>query len=722
MQSVSQAYKDSMKHALRERGYLTVYIGVVNLEAQKSAHVNEDEVFYLSGVKQPFTGQMPDKLYALPEENFSKLDGSMFFEPESGSYYNQGIISSSIKGSVTVYLDMEYDLKGLTILFGDCYPTEFMIQTDAGTSSYNNNAQEWHTEDTFNGISWIKITPTAMVNGNGRMRILQFTSGTSATIPVNKIQSYSLTDVVSPISESLPTQDMKLELSNVDGTYNVDDSGSIINYFETGQELQVIFAYDVAGDGVLEYTPPQTLYLKNADATDQKATFSATDRFRLMDGTYYGGRYHNEGISLYDLAVDVCQDAGLKTEEYAIDPYLKKVTVYNPLPVCRHPEALQIIANAGRCVVMFNRKGQIQLKSSFIPDVTVAAENDEAWSNPPGVLTDVPLGWYASPEYALTNGSVYFVPETGDYTIVTGFVSIQAEQDGTFTLNPALAFTMESAFSCFGFKISFHDDHPEEFEIHTYLQGVEVEKIICRPEVPEYVTTRAFAEFDVMKIIFTRGKPYRRIMVEAVQFGDITDYRLTVGRDLLSVPKAKKQDTIQAVSVTRTIYSQGTELKELSSEESVEPDEEGYYTIYLNNACYGYVLDCDVATIVESSCWYVKLSCTAEVFAYTLKGYEYSVTEGVCRVQHNPSGVVKTWKNELISSPALASDLEEWLAAHYMSDMEYEVSYRGDPRIDANDLFDMEIEGREPVRIRAYSHTLKYGGSWDGSMKVRRVV
>lgn len=722
MQSVSQAFKISMKQALRERAYLTVHMGVINLEAQNHAHVDAKEVLYLSGMTQPFTGQIPTKLYAMPEEDYARLDGSMFFEPEKESYYNQGIVSVDIKGSVTVYLDNEYDLKGLTVLFGDCYPTKFTVRTDAGEKSYTNNAPEWHTEDTFDGVSWIEIESIAMVNGEGRLRIMQFTCGISITIPVNKIQNYSLTDVVSPISETLPTQDMKLELSNIDGTYNADDKTNIVNYFETGQRLQMVFSYDVAGDGVLEYVPPQILYLKSVDTTGEKATFSASDRFCLMDGTYYKGRYHKGGISLYDLAVDVCQDAGLQEGDYAIDPYLKKVMVQNPLPVCRHPEALQIIANAGRCVVMFNREGQIQIKSSFLPDVTASAENDEDWSNPSGIVFEEEKEWYATPEYATTVGESYFLPETGSYSIITGFVSKQAGEDGTFTEDPVIVLTMESAFSCFGFNVQFHDVFPEEFLIRTYLQGEKVETLTCNPTNTEYITSRMFAEFDVMKIIITRGQPYRRILVERVQFGDVTDYTLTASRDLYTVPKAKKQDTLQAISITRTLYSTGTELKELATEEDATPDDDGYYTIYLNNASHGYELDCANATIVESSCWYVKLHSSAKLLTYTLRGYEYTISESIYQKRHNPSGAIKTWKNELISSVKLATDLEKWLSGYYLADMEYEVSYRGDPRIDANDLFDMELAGRDPVRIRAYSHTLKYNGAWDGSMKVRKVV
>lgn len=721
MQSVSQAYKNSMKQALRERGYLTVYMGVINLEAQKGAHVNAAEVNSLSGITQPFTGQIPDRFYATAEQNFAKVDGSMFFEPETAPYYNQGIISDGIKGSVKIYFDIEYDLRGMTVLFGECYPTRFTIQTAAGSKEYTNNSPEWRTTDIFKGVSWVKIIPDEMVNGNGRMRILQFTCGTSVTVPTKKINNYSVTDVVSPITQSLPTQDMKLELSNIDGTFNVDDESSIINYFEKGQEIQAIFSYDVEGDGVLEYVVPQTFYMKSADADDQKASISATDRFQVMDGTYYGGKYFSSGTTLYALAQAVFSDAGLDSGEYLIDPYLKNVTVYNPLPVCTHKEAIQIIANAGRCVILFNRRGQIQMKSAFIPDVAVSAENEESWSNAAGILSDEAKAWYATAEFAPIDTDCHFLPETGNYTVNTGFVSAQADVEGTFTENPVIVLTMESTFTCFGLKIVFHDSQPQEFSITTYLNGTEVESIACTPQGVEFATFWEFAEFDVMKMTFTKAQPNRRIMVKKIQFGDVTDYMLTGDRDLLSVPKARKQDRLQAMEITKTIYNQTSEKKDLSSEENVAPDAEGYYTVYLNNASYGYELDCDAATISDSSCWFVRLHTDAASFSYTLKGYEYAVSESIYRANHNVSGIVKSWKNELISNTTLAADLEEWLAAYFMADMEYDLSYRGDPRIDANDLFDMEMDGRQPIRVRAYSHTLKYGGAWEGSMKVRKV-
>ena len=57
--------------------------------------------------------------------------------------------------------------------------------------------------------------------------------------------------------------------------------------------------------------PGTTVYLREWSADDEEMSFTATDRFDGMDGTYRRGKYYPDGISLYDLAVDVFGDAGI---------------------------------------------------------------------------------------------------------------------------------------------------------------------------------------------------------------------------------------------------------------------------------------------------------------------------------------------------------------------------------------------------------------------------
>ena len=129
---------------------------------------------------------------------------------------------------------------------------------------------------------------------------------------------------------------------------------STVNFLENGQEINVIYGQEL-DDGNVEWMPGTTVYLREWSADDEEMSFTATDRFDGMDGTYRRGKYYPDGISLYDLAVDVFGDAGIDSRTYWLDNYLKDVMVYNPMPVVSHKEALQLIANAD--AVFFTRTG-----------------------------------------------------------------------------------------------------------------------------------------------------------------------------------------------------------------------------------------------------------------------------------------------------------------------------------------------------------------------------
>ena len=107
MQNVSKAYKDSMNGMLRNRGYIKVYIGVINSDAQKNITVENGQnafTFY-TDEKKPFDGYTVENVYATAEQDFSKVDGSMYFLPSKNSdlpFFNNGIITNDLLGSIFI--------------------------------------------------------------------------------------------------------------------------------------------------------------------------------------------------------------------------------------------------------------------------------------------------------------------------------------------------------------------------------------------------------------------------------------------------------------------------------------------------------------------------------------------------------------------------------------------------------------------------------------------
>lgn len=740
MQLVSKEYKEAMQLPFRNRAYIRVSIGVVNSDAQNNAVLDEEtELTYFSDGKKPFDGYTVTKPYATAEQNFSKVDGSMYFLPKETdgySFYNNGIVTNDILGAVYISFGglVGLDIKGLTIDFGECYPTQFTIQSDSGTKSYENNKQLFTTEDAFDGSSYFVITPIAMLGGQDRMRIYQMIFGIANTFSNDKVINCSLKDYVSPISETIPSMDVSLTIDNQDLYYSPDNPESAIAYMEIGQEVKVSFGYDVTGNGDVEWLPETTTFLNTWSADDVQAKFTATDRFYQLTDTYYKGLYRSGGITLYDLALDVLNDAGITDErEYYIDPYLKRITVYNPLPAVKHSEALQIIANAGRCALYEDRANKIHLKASFVPDMEVSVNNKTDYSRIDNLLKDNKKDAYAiaSNDFSLVDGSLFFMPKDGSYK-ETGYVSNSiADADGNFTENPVITVTLESGFTAFGMIINFRNVAPQEFVIRTYyLSAIQDTYTVENPDT-EYITDYQFNDFDKMEIEFTKGHPNARITIDNILIGDVTDYRLSRTRDLMDNPTGTRQEKVKMISVKKTNYRESQEgFKELITEK-VTLTEEMQHTVYFSIASYGFQASVKDNSnigvqIVASSNYFVAVkftNATSETeIELVIQGYEYVADESYYRVAHNPNGQEIEWSNPLISTDEQARDLEEWIATYYLGDVDYEISWRGDPRVEANDLFYLELKNREDALIRSYQNELSFNGAWSGSMKARKVV
>ena len=471
--------------------------------------------------------------------------------------------------------------------------------------------------------------------------------------------------------------------------------------------------------------PGTTVYLREWSADDEEMSFTATDRFDGMDGTYRRGKYYPDGISLYDLAVDVFGDAGIDSRTYWLDNYLKDVMVYNPMPVVSHKEALQLIANAGRCILYQDRNGNIFMKSSFIPDMQASSANETYFSNTALVLDATEKSTYATPEKDHTEASAvqFFLPYQDKNYLDVGYVSeAVADEDGTFTEDPLVTIVLEARYKCFGLTLEFGGNHPSGMVFRSYLgeELVEEYKISSLSEVT--VVNHEFPEFDKLQLEFLKGVPFNRVNLKQITFGDSTDYELSYGKELTKTPKGTQLSRVRELQMTRTIYTSGTEKRQLVRE--AVPADETRHTFYLNAAAYDYEIDAAGGTnvqIIDSSAYYVTVEVDGGADTeVTINGYEYNVTQALVTRQLNPTGTVETWENPLVSTSNHAADLAEWIGDYLRSDREYDLEYRGEPRIDANDIAFLENKYVPDLLLRIYEHTLKFNGALSGTIKARR--
>lgn len=738
MQKVSKAYKESMKSSLRERAYIMISFGLVNQEAQAKATVDNGSYAYYSNKDNIFGEHIDDTVYATLEEEFTKVDGSMFFLPratEGGRYYDTGIVSdklvSEARCEVVISLNtIATDFKGLTINFGENYPVDFYIVGSTGqTIEFRGNTKsKWSTEEVLENTTYIKLVFYKMKNPQSRLRIYSIMFGYGLVYYNDSVMSSSLDSYVSPIGADVPQFDFSVTLKNYDHYFNVDNPNSAINYLETGQEMDIMYGYQTPGSDTIEWIQGNHLWCSEWESDDNTATIRCQDIFRNMDGEYVKGLYSAAGKSYYALAEEILKDAGIS--EYYIDPRLKKLYSNNPIPRVKYKEALQIIANACRCVLTQSRDGKVQIKSNFMSSASIATNGEETYSNAANVLTDTPKVEYATlaGNYTPTDGTMFFLPRNGKAALTTGYVSKEISgANGTFTKNPVVTITMEAIRAYYGLKLVFGTALPAAFTIRTYKGGEPVNEYPV--EKDEINTTsiilRDFDDFDVMKIEFTKtAEPYNRIVLNYFSLSDVVDFTMN-RRDMTSSPKAIKQELIKEVIVPCYTYQENNREENLVYED-IDVVAGEVETYYIQDPSYGYKVKLDEvegkATVVAWSNYFVtiKFNVTGS-FKLEVQGYRYKIVEKYATVSLNARGKTVKWKNPLISNTTMANELAAWLADYYTAGIEYEYDTRGNPELDATDIVYQENEFHDGMRVNIYRHTVNFKQAFSGRVTARRI-
>ena len=738
MQKVSKAYKESMKSSLRERAYIMISFGLVNQEAQAKATVDNGSYAYYSNKDNIFGEHIDDTVYATLEEEFTKVDGSMFFLPratEGGRYYDTGIVSdklvSEARCEVVISLNtIATDFKGLTINFGENYPVDFDIVGSTGqTIEFRGNTKsKWSTEEVLENTTYIKLVFYKMKNPQSRLRIYSIMFGYGLVYYNDSVMSSALDSYVSPIGADVPQFDFSVTLKNYDHYFNVDNPNSAINYLETGQEMDIMYGYQIPGSDTIEWIQGNHLWCSEWESDDNTATIRCQDIFRNMDGEYVKGLYSAAGKSYYALAEEILKDAGIS--EYYIDPRLKKLYSNNPIPRLKYKEALQIIANACRCVLTQSRDGKVQIKSNFMPSASIATNGEETYSNAANVLTDTPKVEYATlaGNYTPTDGTMFFLPRNGKAALTTGYVSKEISgANGTFTKNPIVTITMEAIRAYYGLKLVFGTALPAAFTIRTYKGGEPVNEYpVEKDEINiTSIILRDFDDFDVMKIEFTKtAEPYNRIVLNYFSLSDVVDFTMN-RRDMTSSPKAIKQELIKEVIVPCYTYQENNREENLVYED-IDVVAGEVETYYIQDPSYGYKVKLDEvegkATVVAWSNYFVtiKFNVTGS-FKLEVQGYRYKIVEKYATVSLNARGKTVKWKNPLISNTTMANELAAWLADYYTAGIEYEYDTRGNPELDATDIVYQENEFHDGMRVNIYRHTVNFKQAFSGRVTARRI-
>lgn len=727
-----------MKETLRNRSYINVSLGIINQEAQTNASITStDNMLYLSS-RNIFGSKndMSNTIYATLEENYTKVDGIAYFPPEEAAYADDyiGYISKGLCSEGEAYLEISfggkaYTIKGLTITFDD-YPIDFDVITDGGIVRIKDNTRTTvELTNIFSNTTFMRIVAIRMQSQRRRLRIKNILFGLGINIITDKIKDASLKSYVSPISDDVPQVDFNLKVVNKDNQYNIDNPDSDINFLETGQDLLVQYGFEI-DDNLIEWFQVAKLKLQSWSSDEETAQFVAVDRLEMMSGMYYRGRYYENTISLYDLAIDVLSDAGLESDEYEIDPYLKNINVSNPMPVVTHKEAIQIIANCARCAFLYTEQGKIALRSNFEPEMNVSGTEHglSNGQNVIGVKEEIRHYAFFDQNFSILDGSMTFAPEplNNEHAI---FVSdLVSNELGVFESEQYIKISLEAAYTTYGLTLVFEGIVPKRLRIVAKNDANLVKDIIVNNSSNILTVREDFKYFNNISIYFLEmSEPYSRARISKFTFKEITDYKVN-NSDMFRNPTGIQLDKVKSISVQWTTYEPSTVLKQLAKGTYLLDSTNNLVEfIFSKKPSTGYVIECNEATeIVESSSFRVLVSVkgleSPKSVAVVLKGYEYEVTENSITKVINAAGYEKSWNNPLISEESMAKELCDWLANYFIVDKEYAISYRGDPSLQANDLSYVQSEYIDNLICRVYEHDIRYNGAISGNIKARRYL
>lgn len=735
MYQTSQEYKESMKRPVRNQSYMKIQLGLINQEAQQTAGLSDTNKYNDFSDAESIFNQHTVRRYATYESNFWKANGISFFLPEKKSDYRKDGITSTNLFEESFHVKFVFgcgksDIKGLTIKFGRNYPTKFTIVTDNATSfEYENTEELFKSDDVFENTESIELVITEMNVPNTRVRIDYIIFGLGLEYDDEWISEASSNTTLSAINEDLPESEFKVTLCNDNQLFNVDNPSSDINFLESGQKVNVMMGY-MLDDGNIEWIKMHSLYVSEWSADDSSATITAVDILKYLDEKYYKGIYYEDGISLYDLAVLVLTDAGLNEDEYYIDSYMKKVYVHNPLPNVTHKEALQIIANAGRCIMDYDRNGKIRIRVAFKPTYDTTSNGETYFSNAPTIDNLSEKNQYATCEqnFWKADGKKLFVPT--DHHQDTGYISASiSDESGKFDANPMLTRTLEAKYKAYGIMINFSGNLPKKIVIRTYADDVLNNTLTITSGIEQATEINYdFPEYDRLEIEFPETEPNSRIHIDYLSLGAETSYSLEYD-DLYSTPVGTQLEKIKNVKVARYIYGKSSTKEDLLSETISYTGENQLY--YLNEACYGYEVSINNAqngqsvNIISSGAYYVEVAFlgieVGDNVEVIIKGYKYNIATSYYSQTINNRGSEKEWQNPLISADDHCQEVAKWLADYFASGIEYELDYRGEPAIDCGDVIGQENKYDPDLKTIVEQSQITFkAGVLGGGLRTRR--
>ena len=404
MQTVSENWKNAHKQTLLNESYVEVSLDIADPDALADASSQDNGAVYISDTSRVVSEV--DKYitpYCTLEQNLWLLDGSRRAIPEE-TYGESGYVGDALSDDVCVFsnkmpiITINFSkvfnnlIPGITITWSPTYgefADSFIVTAYNGDTVVaekevigNRSVKSLVMLDIAN-YDRIVIRIKKWCLPYHRARIEEIFIGMNRVYSKTELFNYSHTPSVDPISTSLPKTEIKFSIDNVDGEYNPYNEQGMAKYLMSRQEVKARYGLKM-NDGSVEWIKGGTFYLSEwyAKQNGMSADFTARDLLGIMSAIYVDYNFLLSSRTLYQIAQRVLVAADLPlngdgTERWVIDESLKSITTKAVLPQDTLANCLQLIANAGECVLYQDREGILRIErlNSDVTDYTIDSFN-----------------------------------------------------------------------------------------------------------------------------------------------------------------------------------------------------------------------------------------------------------------------------------------------------------------------------------------------------------
>lgn len=405
MYPVSREFHEKMKAAKR-RIYGKVQIDWTDPFIDQTIIITANEEARIS-----WKNQVADGIEGIPHK-YASLDGTWVLDgsyhlcpdsPEEAEQYQMGWWGSTLAAPGGIFsapyptLVMTFAARPVRSLkvVGDSarqeYPVDFDINLYDGADTLlytenviGNGVIKWEKDITgINEVEKIELIITKWSHEGRQVKIAEFFTSiqeiylSDDIFLINLLEEREISQGSLPIG-NISSNEIDIRLYNRDRRFDGGNINSnLYQLVKKNRRIKAWLGTEVGGE--IEYVPLGTFWSDDWNVPEQElyAETSARDRLELLRLSTYSNSQVLQNISLYDLAVDILEDAALDNNEYFVDTELQsKIVPWAFFESKSHKAALKDVAEAavGQCYV--DRDGVIRVEGPSFIQNTLIMEQD----------------------------------------------------------------------------------------------------------------------------------------------------------------------------------------------------------------------------------------------------------------------------------------------------------------------------------------------------------